>query len=199
MKKKLALMMIMLLSLGMFCACSSNDEIGDVYEGQSPTGNSETENDNSSKGTSDDFVDFQLQDEDGIECYNFNEGDNIIFRLEIINDTDADVIVQPLSEIVGFDAFRVCSIDGDNKGTPWDQIFSDSRAHDILLAHSSTIIVCPWFDNPSLAQNGREHFYSGCFYKKEQKLPLPKGEYYSKFDIKLNDKTIHCYRNFKIK
>ena len=29
-------------------------------------------------------VDFQLQNEDGIECYDFNEGDNVIFDLTIV-------------------------------------------------------------------------------------------------------------------
>ena len=199
MKKKVLIMMSMLLSLVMFSACSSDDEMGDVSEGQSPTGNSETDNDNSNNGTSDDLVIFQLQDEYGIECYNFNEGDNIIFRLEIKNDADEDAIVRPFSEIIGFDAFRVYSIDGENKGTPWDQIFGNYRGRDIIPAHGSVIFLCPWFDIPALYCNGHEHYYSNMYYKKEQKLPLPKGEYYSKFDIKLNDKTINCYRSFKIK
>ena len=41
--KKLLLMMSVLLSLGMFCACSSDDEIIDVTKGQSLTENNENE------------------------------------------------------------------------------------------------------------------------------------------------------------
>ena len=59
---------------------------------------------------------------------------------------------------------------------------------------------CPWFDIPALYYQGHEHFYSAySFYKTDEKSPLPKGDYYSKFDIKLNDKTITCHRNFKIR
>ena len=33
-------------------------------------------------------VDFRLQDANGSECYEFHEGDNIVFRLEIKNNTN---------------------------------------------------------------------------------------------------------------
>lgn len=196
--KKSDFLMGMLLALGLFCACSSDDEMSKSIEEQSPTEQNESEKGEVIQGTSDETVEFQLQNEEGIECYEFNEGDNIIFRLEFRNDTDEDDIVPRFYECIGWDGFRVYSIDGVDMGTPWDQIFSDSRSHDILFAHSSTIIVCPWFDIPTLYWNGHEHFYSNMYYKKEEKLPLPKGEYYSRFDIKIKDKTIICNRNFKI-
>ena len=94
-------------------------------------------------------------------------------------------------------AFRVYSINGDDKGTPWDEIVTNFRGgSDFIGAHSSVVILCPWFDIPALYCNGHEHWYSHMYYKKEEKLPLPKGEYYSKFYIQFNDKTITCNRNF---
>lgn len=35
--------------------------------------------------------------------------------------------------------------------------------------------------------------------KKDDKSPLPKGEYYSEFGIRLNEKTITCSRKFEIR
>ena len=191
--------MLLMMAGTVMTACSSDDGMNIVSEGQSPSGNSETDNDNSMKGTSDDLVDFQLQNEDGIECYEFNEGDNIIFKLEIKNESDEDAYVTRFYEMIGWDGFRVFSINGEDMGTPWDIIFTDSRMFDFIEAHSSVVILCPWFDTPALYWCGREHCYSNMYYKTEEKSPLPKGDYYSKFDIKLNDKTIICHRNFKIK
>ena len=143
-------------------------------------------------------VNFQIQNEDGIECYDFTEGDNIVFKLEFKNNTGETIIVRPFKEIIGFDAFHIYSVNGDDMGTPWDQMYGTLRGADIIEARSSVAIVCPWFDVPALALNGHEHFYSDCFYKTEEKSPLPKGEYYSKFDIELENKTITCKRAFKI-
>ena len=200
--KKVLLFLGALLLFGMLCACSNSDDANGVFEGQTPIENGSENSDEDSvmiQGTSDELVDFQLQNEDGIECYDFNEGDNIIFRLEIKNDTDEDTMMPRFYEIIGFDAFRVFSINGEDKGTPWDEIFTDSRMYDFIAAHSSVVIQCPWFDIPELYWNGHERYYSNMYYKKDEKLPLPKGEYYSRFDIKLNDKTIVCNRNFIIR
>ena len=196
--KKSDFLMGMLLTLGLFCACSSDDEMSNSFEGQSPTEQNESEKGEVIQGTSDETVEFQLQNEEGIECYEFNEGDNIIFCLKFKNDLDEDAYVPRFCESIGWDGFRVYSIDGVDMGKPWDEIITNFRGRDFIEAHSSVIILCPWFDIPALYWNGHEHYYSGMYYKKEEKLPLPKGEYYSRFDIKIKDKTIVCNRNFKI-
>ena len=183
MKKILVLMMNMLLAIGLFSACNKSDEVTDVKIDES----------------SGYMVKFQLQNEDGIECYEFKEGNNIIFRLEIKNDTDEDAILPPFSEVLGLDVFSVYSQKGVKIGTPWDVIMTSFRESDVIRAHSSAVFVCPWFDIPALYFNGKEHYYSEFFYKKDDKSPLPKGEYYSKFDIRLNNKTITCNRKFEIK
>ena len=143
-------------------------------------------------------VDFQLQDEEGNGCYTFSEGDNIIFRLELKNNTESDIITKPTYQIIGFNAFRVYSKSGEDMGTPWDSFDANFRAHDIIGARSSVVLVCPWFDIPSLYDLEEERHYSGIFNKKEEKSPLPKGEYYSKFDVQLNNRTVTCKRVFKI-
>lgn len=107
---------------------------------------------------------FQLQNEEGMECYVFNEGDNIIFRLEIHNDIDENVIVPPLSEIIGFDAFSVYSQEGQKIGTPWDEIVTTCLGGFIIGADSSAVFVCPWYDIPALYFFGYEHYYSEYFF-----------------------------------
>ena len=218
--KKVVFMMSMLLTLGMFSACSKPDDETDASdrlstevlksnnetinpvqenEGQSTT-NQKSSGENVDFQLQNENVDFQLQDEDGIECYDFKEGDNIIFRLEIKNDTDEDAWLPPFTDIVGHDVFRVYSQNGEEIGTPWNEIWSDMVGADFIGAHCSVVFFCPWFDIPALYYQGHEHFYSAySFYKTDEKSPLPKGDYYSKFDIKLNGKTINCYRSFKIK
>lgn len=197
--KKVTFLMNVLLTLGLFSACSSDDDMSGVIEGQSSLENSENVDVAMLQGTTDEMVDFQLQNEGGIECYDFNEGDNIIFRLEFRNDSDEDAQVARFSEIIGWDGFRVYSIEGKDMGTPWDQIVTNSRMYDFIGAHSSEVILCPWFDIPALYCNGHEHYYSNMYYKTDEKMPLPKGQYYSRFEIKFEDKVITCNRNFIIR
>lgn len=193
MKKKLVLMMSVLLALGLLSACSKSDDVTDINN------HSEKDGTGTIEKSSDLMVDFRLQNEDGMECYDFKEGDNIIFRLEIKNDTDEDAILPPFSEVLGLDVFTVFSQEGVKIGTPWDVIMTSFRECEIIGAHNSVVFVCPWFDIPALYYNGTHHYYSEYFYKKDEKSPLPKGEYFSEFDIKLNEKTITCYRKFDIR
>ena len=193
MKKILVLMMSVLLALGLLSACSKSDDVTDINN------HSEKDGTGTIEKSSDLMVDFQLQNEDGTECYDFKEGDNIIFRLEIKNDTDEDAILPPFSEVLGLDVFTVFSQEGVRIGTPWDVIMTSFRECEIIGAHNSAVFVCPWFDIPALYYNGTEHYYSEYFYKKDDKSPLPKGEYYSEFDIKFNEKTITCNQKFEIK
>lgn len=193
MKKILVLMMSVLLAFGLFSACGNSDDNPDTND------YSEKEETGTIEKSSGQMVDFQLQNEDGTECYNFKEGDNIIFRLEIKNDTDEDAILPPFSEVLGLDVFTVFSQEGVKIGTPWDVIMTSFRECEIIGAHNSVVFVCPWFDILALYYNGTHHYYSEYFYKKDDKSPLPQGEYFSEFDIKLNEKTITCYRKFDIR
>ena len=193
MKKKLVLMMSVLLALGLLSACSKSDDVTDINN------HSEKDGTGTIEKSSDLMVDFRLQNEDGMECYDFKEGDNIIFRLEIKNDTDEDAILPPFSEVLGLDVFTVFSQEGVRIGTPWDVIMTSFRECEIIGAHNSAVFVCPWFDIPALYFNGTDHYYSEYFYKKDDKSPLPKGEYFSEFEIRLNEKTITCNRKFNIR
>ena len=169
--------MSVLLALGLLSACSKSDDVTDI--------NNHSEKDGT--GTIEKSSDLMV------------EGDNIIFRLEIKNDTDEDAILPPFSEVLGLDVFSVYSQEGEKMGTPWDVIMTSFHECEIIGAHSSAVFVCPWFDIPALYYNGTEHYYSEYFYKKDDKSPLPKGEYFSEFVIRLNERTITCNRKFVIR
>ena len=63
--------------------CSNDDEVSISSDDEvSSSSNDEEKEDSSIK------VDFRLQDANGSECYDFQEGDNIVFRLEIKNNTN---------------------------------------------------------------------------------------------------------------
>ena len=68
MKKKLVLMMSVLLAFGLLSACSKSDDVTDINN------HSEKDGAGSIETSSDQMVDFQLQNEDGIECYEFRGG-----------------------------------------------------------------------------------------------------------------------------
>ena len=147
MKKILVLMMNVLLALGLLSACGKSDDVTDINN------HSEKDGAGTIEKSSDLMIDFRLQNEDGMECYDFKEGDNIIFRLEIKNDTDEDVILPPFSEVLGLDVFTVFSLEGVKIGTPWDVIMTSFRECEVIRAHSSAVFVCPWFDIPALYFN----------------------------------------------
>ena len=128
-------MMNMLLAIGLFSACNKSDEVTDINN------HSEKEGADTIEKGSDLMVGFQLQNEDGMECYDFKEGDNTIFWLEIKNDTDEDVILSPFSEVLGFDVFTVYSQEGVKIGTPWDVIMTSFRECEIIGAHNSVVFV----------------------------------------------------------
>ena len=76
-----------------------------------------------------------------MKCYDFKEGDNIIFRLEIKNDTDEDAILPPFSEVLGPDVFSVYSQEGEKIRIPWGIIMTSFRECEIIGAHSSAVFV----------------------------------------------------------
>lgn len=81
-------------------------------------------------------------------------------------------------------------------GKPWDVIFDHYYMFNIIESHSSYITVCSWFSTPSVVRNG---WHSDHYIKNGDKSPLPKGEYYSKFDVNLGNEVVTCRRSFTIR
>ena len=150
--------------------------------------------------TKDVSVLFQLQKENGEEAYTFNVGENIVFRLEIKNSGSETVVLPSQHELIGNNIFRVFShADHKDMGTPWDPesgIYSTLLPHTLLSPNSSKIYLCPWLNKSETTLS--PDLYSN--FKLDGTKPLPAGDYYSEFDIKLSDThTVTCKCNFNIK
>ena len=141
-------------------------------------------------------VNFQLQDEDGKECYNFKEGDNIVFRLDVINNGKEDVIIHhDIGYIIGNDIFHVYSSKGEDFGTPYDMLIIPEVGLTMIPSKNRISFFCPWVNNPKSELT----WNPSSLYVIDKLRPLPKGDYYSQFTIKLDDsRFVTCKESFKI-
>ena len=136
-------------------------------------------------------VQFHLEDENGVPKTGFNQGENIIFKLTIYNNSDERYSVDFIS-LFDDNLFRVYSTDGKDYGTSWEAPYFLERM-EYILAHDSRMFSCPWLNDEKLIPT-----YP--LVMKEDMQPLPVGDYYTKFDLKFNENNvIHCKQNFKIK
>ena len=190
MKNKLIyLISVLLLMFVSLNSCSSDDEI------------SERSNDEISekKDTLTLISVFWLQDENGVEKYVFNEGENIVFRLDVINNGEEDVIIRHGSDfIIGNDVFHVYSSKGEDFGTPYDVISFPENTFILIPSKSKTSYFCPWHNDPNL-ETPLHTPYGHISYYIDKIRPLPKGDYYSQFTIRLgDDRFVTCKKTFKI-
>lgn len=188
MKNKLIyLISVLLLIFVSLNSCSSDDEI------------SERSNDEVSE-TNDTLTltaHLGFQDESGVEKYVFNEGENIVFRLDVINNSEEDVIIHGnMAYILLHDAFHVYSSQGEDFGKPYDVYKSDMVGGTIIPSKSIITYLCQWLNDPNSELLWKPYYIQ---YKIDKRRPLPKGDYYSQFTIRLGDNQYFtCKRSFKI-
>ncbi len=78
------------------------------------------------------FIGFILQDEKGAEKYIFKEKENLIFRLDIINNGEEDAILPGPAELFrGSEIFHVYSSNGEDFGYPYDEAGPYESQHGI--------------------------------------------------------------------
>lgn len=123
MKNKLVLMMSMLLGLGVFCACSSDDDTSDVSIIEK-TANDATDDaqpiENKIGETTLEGLSFYLFHEDGGESLIFKTGDPLVFQLAFETSGDP-VLSQDLREgdlIADQDLFAIYRENGEKVGLP---------------------------------------------------------------------------------
>ena len=143
------------------------------------------------------IVNFQLQNEDGVECYDFNEGENIIFRLDIINHGEEDVTIHnDISYIIGNDMFHVYSSKGEDFGTPYDVLIIPEIGLTTIPSKDRVSFLCPWANDSNSGISWNPRYID---YEIDKIRPLPKGNYYSQFTIRLNEnRFVTCKKTFKI-
>lgn len=168
--KKLLLFMSMLISLGVFSACSKSDEF-DSYVSSS---NGKYEVDS----VQDDIhVSFSLLNDKGKPDSLFRYGEDICFELMITNKSDKDLFM--FGDVrLGNKLFAVYREDGTFVGTPWTSIGTDFSGNGIKIRpNSSGRYTCKWIGRGT----------DGPIQKDHELDPLPKGSYYTKFIVKHRD------------
>ncbi len=147
---------------------------------------------------------FTLLDTLGNEKTIFNQGENIIFSFQIINESSKDLFLEtfrPDNDF--FKVYRLGSINegGVSYGRPYEHLFCEYVGGFIVPQNDRFAIIIPWYDDSKYTTG-----YIGCplknFHGEVQELPI--GKYYTEFyqsfkigDIQTEEK--HFEINFKIK
>ena len=148
----------------------------------------------SSEETEDFTIQFRLEDENGNPKNEFRQGENIIFRLTIYNNTDAHYSINDWGSLFGEDLFRVYSSNGSDLGKSWEINYYILDIMEYIFAHDSRTFICPWMTDENLSPT------YPLVMKEEAIQHLPIGDYYTEFNLRLNENNvIHCKQNFKIR
>ena len=176
---------LILFILGIIASSCSNDESGN---------NESVELDTDPPQDYDGItINFQLQNPNGLSVKSFREGENIIFTLSLTNRTSEEAIMPNVMKILGENTFRVYSKDGRDLGLPWDYLsMSDAMMGAIRLPQgASRTFICSWLNDPEIEKEG--------FGKDTVRYPLPRGEYYTQYDLSISDnKKVTYKKEFKI-
>ena len=172
--KKISFMVMSLLLAGMaFTACSSDD---DMQVKENVVLDADT------LQVFDGFdVKFQMLDAQGRPVTKFKEGENITFKLAVTNK-QKETFDLP-STFIGMDAFHIFSTSGNDLGLPWDAVVQKGISAYFLHQSESATVSCQAFGK----KDEEIPFESKLdFARYKDRNPLPKGSYYTQFELNLN-------------
>ena len=175
--KQLILMVISMLMAGMaFTACSSDNNDPKPEE---------MVLDADTLQVFDGFdLKFQMLDDKGRPVTKFKEGENFTFKVVVTNKRKE--MFQFPTDFLGNDAFQIFSANGADLGKPWDAVAYWGMAYFLLHQSESAVVSCKAF-----GKSGEDLFsqskISYVKYSKDRD-PLPKGSYYTEFELALNAK-----------
>ena len=149
-------------------------------------------------------IQLQLLNSDSVAMDTFKEGEDIIFKLTISNTSSDWVQTAPMEKFSG-DIFSVYSSDGVYIGKPWDQrlmtyfypLLTPKTEREqvcswLEVPDEDMVNLCLWLENPvedTSNLNTDKYMSMGInrviFLKKERRQPLPKGSYYTQFDVSI--------------
>jgi hypothetical protein len=194
--KKLNLMFMSLLLAGMgmaFTACSSDNDAKPE----------EVVLDADTLQVFDGFdVKFQMLDAQGRPVTKFKEGENITFKLAVTNK-QKETFDLP-STFIGMDAFHIFSTSGNDLGLPWDAVVT--KGFPVFRLHQSESAIVSY---QAFGKKDEEIPFESKldFARNKDRNPLPKGSYYTQFELNLNaqgktpsegSKGIVCKKSFTI-
>lgn len=193
---KLSCLSLLIVGMGMFMtACSGND---DVQEPVKP--HEDVVLDADTLQVFEDFtVKFQLLNADNQPVTTFKEGENFTFVLSIIN-TGNDNKEIPLDDFLETDFFPIYTAGGKSLGKPYDMIIQYGIGIIRLAPNESFEISCRAFGKRDDDTDHGSIHPEIALIKVTERSPLAQGDYYTKFELKLNNAggTIICKKEFKI-
>ena len=193
--KKISFMVMSLLLAGMaFTACSSDD---DMQVKENVVLDADT------LQVFDGFdVKFQMLDAQGRPVTKFKEGENITFKLAVTNK-QKETFDLP-STFIGMDAFHIFSTSGNDLGLPWDAVVT--KGFPVFRLHQSESAIVSYQAFGKKDEKIPFEFKLD-FARYKDRNPLPKGSYYTQFELNLNaqgetpsegSKGIVCKKSFTI-
>ena len=135
-------------------------------------------------------IQLQLLNSDSVAMDTFKEGEDIIFKLTIMNMSSELVMITPIDEFSDDNIFNIYSSNGSYVGKPWDGRWI-ALIHSFLTPGMLQEHTCSWLEEPvgdtvDYLLNGTSTSIARVpilYYKQERRQPLPKGSYYTQFDV----------------
>lgn len=193
-KEVLIISMLFVLSFGM--AGCSNDEDSELPSVPTDSTKSTTPEDKPFVGVTymEDSIKIQLQllNSDSVAMNTFKEGEDIIFKLTIMNMSGELVMITPIDEFSDDNIFNIYSSNGSYVGKPWDGRWI-ALIHSFLTPGMLQEHTCSWLEEPvgdtvDYLLNGTSTSIARVpirYYKQERRQPLPKGSYYTQFNVSI--------------
>ena len=193
-KEVLIISMLFVLSFGM--AGCSNDEDSELPSVPTDSTKSTTPEDKPFVGVTymEDSIKIQLQllNSDSVAMNTFKEGEDIIFKLTIMNMSGELVMITPIDEFSDDNIFNIYSSNGSYVGKPWDGRWI-ALIHSFLTPGMLQEHTCSWLEEP--VGDTVDYLLNGIstsiarvpirYYKQERRQPLPKGSYYTLFNVSI--------------
>ena len=114
-------------------------------------------------------------------------------------DEYKDAYLPDPGTLLGNDIFHVYSSKGDDFGKPFDRLLVEGVNITIVGANNYREYLCPWVNNSDSELAWNPGFLN---YQIDKLRPLPKGDYYSEFTLRLdrfdNNVKVTCKKSFKI-
>lgn len=122
-----------------------------------------------------------LLNEQGQPATVFAQGQNIVFRFQMTNPSDQDIVLNnPPFDVTNFlEVNRLTSGEGSGAlGKPYTNIFCTFQGGVVILAHTTTTLAIPWVEIPAYPTSS---FFCG----HAQTSHLPVGRYRTSFTTPL--------------
>lgn len=144
-------------------------------------------------------IDLKILNTDSVAMKTFKEHEDFFFVLSFTNNTNQDIDFPTSDDIIGDDFFRVYASDGIYVGRPWDFKTTAISSHPKLLAKSTRIIWCAWLSYSTRDGMPFQKIRGYELFKYPNRVFLPKGSYYTEFEITIHDgKKVKFRKEFKI-